>query len=117
MNAKLMLSVLLVGGWSVSALASEDPANTTLLKQCESAQGEVKEECQEVAKQIIRKDTSTQDRDDNKASPHVTHSSPAMNTPADREKQREVAEKDRKAKEKKDAAAQKSTEPTPDPAK
>ena len=112
MNAKLVLSVLLACGCSVSASASEDAADRSLLKQCESAKGEVKEECRDVAKEMIRNDASSQERNGT-SSQEVTHSSPAMNPPAD--KQREAAKKKPKAEEKKDAAPQKPA--NPDPAK
>lgn len=79
MHSKGVLAVLLALGWSVSAGASEDPAKSALLKQCESAQGEVKSECREVAKEMLTKEPA-EERDD-KTSQDVTHSSPAMNTP------------------------------------
>nr|WP_298726550.1 hypothetical protein [uncultured Steroidobacter sp.] len=88
MNSKLVLSVLLGCGWFVSAGAAEDPAKSSVLKQCESARGEVKSECQEVAKEIIREDAPTQQRTD-KSPQHVTHSSPAMTSP--QEAKREAA--------------------------
>lgn len=65
----------------MSAGAAE-PANTTLLKQCESAQGEVKRECEEVAKKMLRKDPASHERNDT-TDQDVTHSGPAMETPSD----------------------------------
>jgi len=109
MRSKLVLSMLLAWGWSVCAGASEDP-NRALLKQCESAEGEVKAECQEVAKDILRNDTSASERDD-KTSQDVTHSSPAMTSPA--ESKREAANKKRKTSDKKapDANDAKTVDP------
>jgi hypothetical protein len=110
MHSELVLSVLLACGLSVSARAADDPANSTLLKQCESAKGEVKSECQDVAKEILRKDQPAAERDD-KTSQDVTHSSPAMTSP--QETKREAESKQRKSTEKKDAAAPKPTKPDP----
>lgn len=89
MNSKLVLSVLVGCGLFVSAGAAEDPAKSRLLKQCESATGEVKSECQEVAKDILRKDAPTQERTDK--SQDVTHSSPVMTSP--QEAKREAKQK------------------------
>jgi len=86
-----MLSVLLACGLPLSAGAAEDPANSKLLKQCESAKGDVKRECEAVAKKMI-KDPPAGERDD-KTDQDVTHSSPAMSTPAE-------AKKDEAAKKK-----------------
>jgi len=107
MNSKLVLSALLAWGLSVSAGASEDPANSTLLKQCESSQGEEKSECREVAKEILRNDAPAE-RDD-KTSRDVTHSSPAMTGPA--EAKREAANKKREPAEKKAADAPEPAHP------
>lgn len=111
MSSKLVLSVLLACGLSVSVRAADDPANSTLLKQCESAKGEVKSECQEVAKEILRKDQPAEERDD-KTSQDVTHSSPVMTSP--QETKREAASKKQKPVQKKEPAAPK---PAPDPSK
>lgn len=110
MNSKLVLSVLLAGGVFSTAGASELPANKALLKQCESAQGEVKKECEEVAKDMIRNDTPTQERDD-KTSQDITHSSPAMTKPDETEAK--GAKQKRTPAEKKDPAASKPTPPEP----
>jgi len=110
MNSKLALSALWAWGLSVSAGASEDPAQSTLLKQCESSQGEVKSECQEVAKEILRKDAPAER--DEKTSQDVTHSSPVMSDPA--EAKRESANKNRKPAEK---PAEKKDVDAPDPAR
>jgi hypothetical protein len=80
MDSKLMLSVLLVCGLSVCASATEAPPNSTLMKQCQSAKGEVKRECEEVAKEMLNKNSPPQERTD-KTDQDVTHSSPAMTTP------------------------------------
>ena len=93
MAAKLMLSVLLACGLSVSAGAAEDPANSKLLKQCESARGQVKQECEAVAKKMI-KDQPAKERED-KTSQDVTHSSPAMTTPSEAKKEEAAKEKPR----------------------
>ena len=93
MAAKLMLSVLLACGLSVSAGAAEDPANSKLLKQCESAKGQVKQECEAVAKKMIT-DQSAKERED-KTSQDVTHSSPAMTTPSEAKKEEAAKEKPR----------------------
>lgn len=45
-NSKLVLAALVGCGFSMSASAA-DPTNSTPLIQCESAQGEVKRECEE----------------------------------------------------------------------
>jgi len=86
--AKLMLSVLLACGLSLSAGAAEDPANSKLLKQCESAKGEVKKECEAVAKKMIT-DQPAEERED-KTDQDVTHSSPAMTTPAEAKKKKQA---------------------------
>ncbi|MBM0106667.1 hypothetical protein JM946_18200 [Steroidobacter sp. S1-65] len=99
MKCKYVLATLLAGAFSMSAGAA-DPTNSTLLKQCESAQGEVKRECEDVAKQMLRKDQEGQQRSD-QTDQQVTHSSPAMETPSD-------------AKQK---SAQPSAKPTPKPSK
>lgn len=91
MAAKLMLSVLVACSLSLSAIAAEDPANSKLLKQCESAKGQVKRECEAVAKKMIE-DQPAEGRED-KTDQDVTHSSPAMTTPAE-------AKKDEAAKKK-----------------
>jgi hypothetical protein len=93
--AKLMLSVLLACGLSVAAGAAEDPANSKLLKQCESAKGEVKKECEEVAKKMLTEEPKERD---NQTSQEVTHSGPAMSTPAEAKK--DEAAKEKAAKEK-----------------
>ena len=110
MNSKVMLSVLLACGLSLSAHAAEDAGNKALLKQCESAKGEVKEECREVAKDMIRNENQPAQERDDKTSQDVTHSSPAMTSP--QETKREAASKKRKPAEKTDAAP-----PKPDPSK
>jgi hypothetical protein len=92
-----MLSVLLACGLSLSAGAAEDPANSKLLKQCESAKGEVKRECEAVAKKMI-KDEAGQERDDT-TSQEVTHSSPAMSTPAEAKKDEAAKRKERARQE------------------
>lgn len=102
MDSKLVLSVLLGCGLFVSAGAAEDPANSALLKQCESAKGEVKSECQDVAKEMLRKDPPAEERTD-KTSQDVRHSSPVMTSAA--EAKREAANKKRRPVEKKDAVA------------
>ena len=94
MAAKLMLSVLLACGLSLSAGAAEDPANSKLLKQCESAKGQVKKECEAVAKKMITEQPA-EERDD-KTDQDVTHSSPAMTTPAEAKQ----AKKEQATKEK-----------------
>jgi hypothetical protein len=107
MNSKIVLSVLFACGLSVSAGAAE-PASSTLLKQCESAQGEVKEECRDVAKEMLRNENkSTSDRDD-KTSQDVTHSSPAMTSPQEAKRE---AKKPAPAPKKEPAAPK----PAPDP--
>ncbi len=60
--------------------AAEDPANSKLLKQCESAKGQVKRECEEVAKRCSPEEPK--ERDD-QTSQEVTPPSPAMATPAE----------------------------------
>ncbi|HWK51643.1 MAG TPA: hypothetical protein VNR40_17225 [Steroidobacter sp.] len=90
MNSKIVLSVLLGCSLFVSAGAAEDPAKSRLLKQCESAKGEVKAECQEVAKDMLRKDAPTEERPD-QSSQDVTHSSPVMTSP--QEAKREAKQK------------------------
>lgn len=92
MAAKLMLSVLLACGLSMSAGAAEDPANSKLLKQCESAKGQVKRECEAVARKMI-KEQPAEERED-KTDQDVTHSSPAMTTPAQAKKE-EAAKKEK----------------------
>lgn len=99
MKCTCVLTALLAGAFSMSAGAA-DPTNSTLLKQCESAQGEVKRECEDVAKQMLRKDPQSQQGSD-RTDQQVTHSSPAMETPSD-------------AKQK---PAQPSAKPTPKPSK
>ncbi len=81
MASKLMLSVLLALGLSLSAGAAEDPANSKLLKQCESAKGQVKRECEAVAKDMIKKQPG-EERED-KTDQDITHSSPAMTSPSE----------------------------------
>lgn len=85
MAAKLMLSVLLTCGLSLSAGAAEDPANSKLLKQCESAKGQVKRECEAVAKEMLRKQPA-EERED-KTDQDITHSSPAMTSPSEAKKE------------------------------
>ena len=111
MNSKIVLSVLLTCGLSVSANAADDAADRALLKQCESAKGEVKKECRDVAKEMIREDQPATERDD-KTSQDVTHSSPAMTSPE--EAQREAAKKPRRVQKQDPAPAEPTT---PDPAK
>jgi hypothetical protein len=91
--AKLMLAVLLACGLSVSAGAAEDPANSKLLKQCESAKGQVKRECEAVAKKMI-KEQPAEERED-KTDQDVTHSSPAMTTPSEAKKEQAAKDKPR----------------------
>ncbi|HEY5758466.1 MAG TPA: hypothetical protein VIU34_21715 [Steroidobacter sp.] len=98
MAAKLMLSVLLACGLSMSAGAAEDPANSKLLKQCESAKGQVKRECEDVAKKMLTEEPK--ERDD-QTSQEVTHSSPAMATPAEAKKDQSAAKKEEAAKKEK----------------
>jgi hypothetical protein len=90
--AKLMLSVLLACGLSISAGAAEDPANSKLLKQCESAKGQVKRECEAVAKKMIKKEPEERE---GKTDQDVTHSSPAMTTPSEAKKEEAAKDKPR----------------------
>jgi hypothetical protein len=91
--AKLMLSVLLACGLSVSAGAAEDPANSKLLKQCESAKGQVKRECEAVAKKMIKEEPAEERTDT--TGQEVTHSSPAMTTPSEAKKEEAAKPKPR----------------------
>lgn len=110
MDSRVVLSVFLACGLFVSANAADEAANKALLKQCESAKGEVKEECREVAKKMIKNDQPATERDD-QTSQDITHSSPAMTTPEETE--REAANKKRKTTEQKDAAP-KPAKPEPE---
>jgi hypothetical protein len=96
-NSKHVLSVLVACGWFISAGAAEDPAKSSLLKQCESAKGEVKSECRDVAKEMLRKEPAAEERAD-KDPQDVTHSSPVMTSP--QEAKREAAKTKRKSKPK-----------------
>ncbi|MDY6946512.1 MAG: hypothetical protein SXG53_12385 [Pseudomonadota bacterium] len=79
MRPKVVLSMLIACATPVLLHAAEDPTKSTLLKQCESAQGEVKAECKEVAKQMMQHPEQQEQRTDT-SSQDVTHSSPAMHT-------------------------------------
>jgi hypothetical protein len=81
MNTKVIWSMLILCGSFATAQAAEDPANSTLVKQCESATGEVKRECEAVAKKMLQQPTATAERPD-KTDQDVTHSSPVMDTEA-----------------------------------
>lgn len=81
MRPKIVLSLMIACAAPMLVHAAEDPAKSTLLKQCESAQGEVKAECKEVARQMIKHPEQQQERNDT-SSQDVTHSSPAMDTDA-----------------------------------
>lgn len=81
MDPRLLLSALLAVGIPMSAGAA-DP-NSALLKQCESATGEVKRECEAVAKDILTKDDPGADERNDKTDQDVTHSSPAMASPSE----------------------------------
>lgn len=114
MSFKIVLSVLLACGLSVSAGAADDAADRALLKQCESTKGEgkeVKEECRKVAKKMIKNDQAVTERDD-QTSQDITHSSPAMTTPEETE--REAASKKRSSAGQKDAAAAQPAKPDPE---
>jgi hypothetical protein len=73
--------MLIVCATPVVLHAAEDPTKSTLLKQCESAQGEVKAECKEVAQQMMQNPEQQKQRND-KTGQDVTHSSPALDTEA-----------------------------------
>jgi hypothetical protein len=74
-RSKVVLSMLIA--CSPLLVHAAEPANSTLLKQCESAKGEVKAECQEVATQMMKNPDQQEQRTD-KTSQDVTHSSPVM---------------------------------------
>jgi len=74
MSPKVVLAVLMACT-SLGVVAAEDPANSKLLKQCESAKGQVKRECEEVAKKMMKE--PQQERTD-KTDQDITHSSPVM---------------------------------------
>ena len=78
-SPKLIVSMVFAFATPALLQAAEDPANSKLLKQCESAKGEVKRECEAVATKMI---TDPQQPRDDKTQPDVTHSSPAMDTEA-----------------------------------
>lgn len=77
MSPKVIVSLLIACASPALIHAAEDPANSKLLKQCESAKGEVKRECEAVATKMIQQ--PQEDRPD-KTDQDVTHSSPAMDT-------------------------------------
>jgi hypothetical protein len=89
-----MLSVLLACGLSLSAVAAEDPANSKLLKQCESAKGQVKRECEAVAKEMLKEQAPGEERED-KTDQDITHSSPAMTSPAENKKEKKRVEEEK----------------------
>jgi hypothetical protein len=75
MKLKVIVSILIAAA-PVLSYAAENPANAKLLKQCESAQGEVKKECEEVAKQMMK--STPADKRTDKTGQDITHSGPAM---------------------------------------
>jgi hypothetical protein len=79
-SPKVIVSVLIACAAPTLLVAAEDPANSTLLKQCESAKGEVKRECEQVATEMMKPDAQKERTD--KTSQDVTHSSPAMEADA-----------------------------------
>lgn len=74
---EVVVAIIIACAWPALLHAAEDPAKSTLLKQCESAKGEVKRECEAVATKMI---TDPQQPRDDKSQQDVTHSSPAMDT-------------------------------------
>lgn len=76
-SPKIIVSILIACASPALVHAAEDPANSKLLKQCESAKGEVKKECEAVATKMI---TQPQEQRTDKTTQDVTHSSPAMDT-------------------------------------
>lgn len=92
MTCKLGLLAPLAFGLWMSVAAAEAPADSKLLKQCESAKGQVKRECEAVAKEMIKKQPAAQERED-KTDQDITHSSPAMTTPTEAKKQEKAKEK------------------------
>ncbi|WP_161815256.1 hypothetical protein [Steroidobacter agaridevorans] len=92
MTSKLRLLVMLACGFWMSVAAAEDPANSKLLKQCESAKGKVKRECEAVAKKMIKKQPAADEREDT-TDQDITHSSPAMTTPTEAKKEERAKQK------------------------
>ena len=84
MKSKIIVSILIACAAPALVHAAE-PEDRALLKQCESAKGQVEKECKKVAKEMIN-NPQPQERTD-MTGQDVTHSSPAMDTDAKPAKQ------------------------------
>jgi hypothetical protein len=78
-RSKLLVSMMLALAVPAMVHAAE-PEDRALMKQCKSAKGEVKEECQKVAKQMIANPDGKggQEEKPGWTQQDVTHSSPVM---------------------------------------
>ena len=100
MSPKVIVSMLIAFA-TPAMLHAAEPENRALMKQCQSAKGEVAEECRKVAKEMIKNRDSTEERTD-MTSQDVTHSSPAMEPDAKPAKPTPPKQADKKAPQVKD---------------
>lgn len=78
LNSKFIVSMLFACATPAMAHAAQ-PSDAALLKQCESAQEQVEEECKKVAREMMKPPEAQPERTD-KTGQDVTHSSPVMDT-------------------------------------
>lgn len=124
MNSKLVVSKLVVpmllACASPAMVHAAQPPDPALLKQCESAQGQVEEECKKVAREMMKPPEAQQPRND-KTGQDVTHSSPVMDAEPNDTQVKDAQTENRQAKDKQSKAAQskqaQSKQAQPKPAK
>lgn len=79
MRSRIIVSMLIACA-APALIHAAEPEDRALLKQCDSAKGEVEKECKKVAKEMIN-NPQPEERSD-MTGQDVTHSSPAMDTDA-----------------------------------